>query len=199
MWNQNWGSMIWGRGAQVVPLMGPLGLMLLAMVLMVLGALLLRTPAGRRRMGKATALLVLLVPISAFAVPFTFSNGTVADATQVNQNFASLESRIVALEAKTTLAFAHVNANGTIDRDSGNITVAKVGAGTYCAGVSGANPKVAVASLDSLINVGGSVQTGVFFASGCPAGAQQIFVVTRPQNQDGGLPGQDRAFYLSVN
>jgi hypothetical protein len=135
----------------------------------------------------------------ALAVPFTFSNGTVADATQVNQNFASLEARIAALEGKRTLAFAHVRANGTIDNDSGNITVAKVGAGTYCAGVSGATPKVAVVSLDSQANVGGSVQAGVFSASGCPAGAQQILIITRPHSQDGGSPGQDRAFYLSVH
>jgi hypothetical protein len=199
MWNQNWGTMIWGRASQAVPLLGPLGLLLLAMLLMLSGAILLRDPAARRRMGKAMALLVLLVPLSAFAVPFTFTNGTVADATQVNQNFTSLESRIAALEAKRTLAFAHVNANGSIDNDSGNITVSRIGAGTYCAAVSAATPRVAVATLDSLANVGGSVQTGVFAASGCPAGAQQLLIITRPHGQDGGSPGQDRAFYLVVN
>ena len=190
MWSQNWGSMIWGRVSQAVPVMGPLGLMLLAMVLMVLGAILLRNPARRRFMGKAAALLILLVPITAFAVPFTFTNGTIADATQVNQNFASLEARIIALEAKRTLAFAHVNANGTIDSDSGNITVAKVAAGMYCAGVTGGTPKVAVATLDALFNVGGTVQAGVFSPSGCPAGAQQIQIITRPQTQDGGNPAR---------
>ena len=101
------------------------GLMLLAMLLMISGALVLRTPSARRLMGKTAALLLLLLPISAFAVPFTFTNGTVADATQVNQNFSSLETRIAALEAKHTLAYAHVNANGTIDKDSGNITGGK--------------------------------------------------------------------------
>jgi hypothetical protein len=166
---------------------------------MVFGAIVSRHPTARRFMGKAMLLLVLLVPITAFAVPFTFTNGTVADATQVNQNFTSLESRIAALEAKKTLAFAHVNANGTIDSDSGNITVAKVAAGMYCAAVTGATPRVAVVSLDSLANVGGTVQAGVFAASGCPANAQQIQIITRPQSQDGGQPGQDRAFYLVVN
>jgi hypothetical protein len=191
MWNQNWGSMIWGR-AHAVPVMGPLSLMLLAMGLMVSGWILLRDPAMRRLMGIAMVLLGLLVPISTFAVPFTFTNGTVADATQVNQNFASLD-------ANKTLAFAHVNSNGTIDSDSGNITVVKVDAGLYCAAVSSATPRVAVASLDGRANVGGSVQAGVFAASVCPSTAQQIFIVTRPQNQDGGTPGQDRAFYLLVN
>jgi hypothetical protein len=179
--------------------MGPLGLMLLAVGLMVLGWIVLRNPNMRRLVGAALVLLALLVPISTFAVPFTFTNGTIADATQVNQNFASLESRIAALEANRTLAFAHVNANGTIDSDSGNITLVKVDAGTYCAAVSGATPRVAVASLDGRANLGGSVQASVFAASTCPATAQQIFIVTRPQSQDGGFPGQDRAFYLLVN
>jgi hypothetical protein len=199
MWSQNWGSMIWGRSSPAVPLLGPLGLLLLALVLMVSGALISRHPSARRLMGKATLVLLLLVPVSALAVPFTFTNGTVADATQVNQNFSTLETRIAALEAKKTLAFAHVNANGTIDNDSGNLTVSKVAAGMYCAGVTGATPKVAVVSLDSLANVGGTVQAGVFAASGCPAGAQQILVITRPQSQDGGQPGQDRAFYITIN
>jgi hypothetical protein len=199
MWSQTWGSMIWGRVSQTVPVMGPLGLMLLATSLMVLGAIVLRDPSRRRLVGKATALLILLVPISAFAVPFTFTNGTVADATQVNQNFSSLEARIVALESKRTLAFAHVNADGTIDSDSGNLTLVKVDAGIYCAAVSSATPRVAVASLDGRANVGGSVQAAVFAASICPSNAQQIFIITRPQNQDGGSPGQDRAFYLLVN
>ena len=68
---------------------------------------------------------------------------------------------------------------------------------------------VAVVSLDSHANVGGTVQAGVFLASGCdatnPTGAtgaldgNDIYVVTRPQLQDGGQNGIDRAFYLIVN
>jgi hypothetical protein len=34
--------------------------------------------------------LALLLPISARALPFTFTNGTVADANQVNANFAAV-------------------------------------------------------------------------------------------------------------
>jgi hypothetical protein len=92
MWKQNWGQMIWGNPA-AVPLMGPLGLLLLAMVLMVLGAIVLRNSSARRLLGSAMVLLALLLPMSALAVPFAFINGSVADANQVNQNFASVQSR----------------------------------------------------------------------------------------------------------
>jgi hypothetical protein len=69
----------------------------------------------------------------------------------------------------------------------------------YCIGVTGGTVHVAVVSLDSLPNVGGTVQAGVFHASGCPANASDILVITRPQTQDGGIPGADRAFYIIVN
>src|SRR6266404_4283065 len=101
--------------------------------------------------------------------------------------------------AGTALAYAHVHADGTIDQDSGNVTVSKFPNGVYCIGVTGGTVHVAVVSLDSLPNVGGTVQAGVFHASGCPANASDILVITRPQTQDGGIPGADRAFYIIVN
>ena len=60
------------------------------------------------------------------------------------------------------LAWAYVNANGTVASSSGNVTVANPGAGSYCIGVTGGTAHVAVASLDSLENTGGTVQAGVF-------------------------------------
>jgi hypothetical protein len=39
--------------------------------------------------------LALLVPIAARAVPFTFTNGTIADASQVNANFAAVNTTTV--------------------------------------------------------------------------------------------------------
>jgi len=39
--------------------------------------------------------LALLVPLAARAVPFTFTNGTVADANQVNVNFAAVSTTTV--------------------------------------------------------------------------------------------------------
>ena len=97
------------------------------------------------------------------------------------------------------LAYAHVNADGTIDSHSGNITVQRIYSGSYCIGVTGGTPHVAIANLDALMNVGGSVQTGMFMASSCPANARHIFVITRSHGQDGGSPGTDRAFYIIVN
>ncbi len=101
--------------------------------------------------------------------------------------------------AGAVLAYAHVQANGTIDQDSGNVTVTKIYSGGYCVGVAGGTVHTAVVSLDARANVGGTVQAGVFNASGCPANANKIFVVARPQAQDGGSPGADRAFYIIVN
>jgi hypothetical protein len=91
MWGLDWGQMIWGRSASVaVPALGFWGTLLLGAVL---GAVGVRRLRGRARMAGAAALaLALLLPISARALPFTFTNGTVADATQVNANFAALAS-----------------------------------------------------------------------------------------------------------
>jgi len=97
------------------------------------------------------------------------------------------------------LAWAYVNANGTIASSSGNVTVANPSPGSYCIGVTGGTAHVAVASLDSLENTGGTVQAGVFPASICPANASNIYIVTRPQSQDGGLPGVNHAFYIIVS
>jgi len=104
--------------------------------------------------------------------------------------------------ASAQLAYAHVNADGTLNQDSGNVTVARPDGfpGGYCIGVSGGTAQTAVVSLDSLPNLGGTVQAGVFFASVCIPfpDAHDILVVTRPQGQDGGFPGEDRAFYIFV-
>jgi hypothetical protein len=66
------------------------GSVVLCALLLVVGLRLLR---GRRRaIGGAVLVLALVAPLAARAVtlPFTFTNGTVADASQVNANFAAL-------------------------------------------------------------------------------------------------------------
>jgi hypothetical protein len=97
------------------------------------------------------------------------------------------------------LAWAYVNADGTVANSSGNITVANPAAGSYCIGVTGGTAHVAVASLDALENTGGTVQAGVYDASGCPTDASNVYVITRPQSQDGGLPGVNHAFYIIIS
>lgn len=97
------------------------------------------------------------------------------------------------------LAYAHVNADGTIDNDSGNITVSTNGGGSYCVGVTGGTVHVVIVSLDHT-NTGGYVQAGVFRATDCVAsGNDDIQVITRDLSQTVGFPGTPRAFYIIVN
>ncbi len=88
MWGENWGHFHWGSPVNM-PALGPVGFLILGCLLGVSGVLLLRS--GRKTAGALAAFLVL-VPFTAFAttVPFIFTNGTVADATQVNANFTAL-------------------------------------------------------------------------------------------------------------
>jgi hypothetical protein len=91
-----------------------------------------------------------------------------------------------------------VAADGTLLSSSGNLTVFHIASGAYCLGVTGGTPHAVTAVLDARFNVGGTIQASVFHLSGCPADATGIYVETRPQFQDGGVPGVDRAFYLIV-
>jgi hypothetical protein len=92
MWGQNWGQMNWGNLALAVPAAGFWGALLLATLLGGLGIRRLRG-ARPRLLGIVALALALLVPISARALPYTFTNGTAADATQVNANFAALAAQ----------------------------------------------------------------------------------------------------------
>jgi hypothetical protein len=103
--------------------------------------------------------------------------------------------------AGTALAYAHVFADGTLDgAQSFNVSITKPHPGGYCVHVVAGTAHVAVASLDSMPNVGGSVQAAIAPASVCaPDFANTAYVVTRPHAQDGGLNGEDRAFYIIIN
>jgi hypothetical protein len=81
--------MIWGSAAQV-PAIGFWAAMLLGAVLGIVGVRLLRGTKPRT-LGALTLGLALIVPLSASAITLiSFTNGTIADATQVNANFAAL-------------------------------------------------------------------------------------------------------------
>jgi hypothetical protein len=82
---------------------------------------------------------------------------------------------------------------------SGNVTVFHFLPGGYCVGVTGGVSLAAMAVLDAGFNLGGTIHTGVFHVSGCPPDAHDIYVVSRPQFQDGGQPGVDRAYHLVVS
>lgn len=103
-WGANWGTLIWG-GTPQVPLPAAWG-GLLAALLVLAGAAALARRGGRH---SAALLLALLAPLAAvgttISIPYVFSNGTVADAGQVNADFGALvmesnaqHSRIATLE-----------------------------------------------------------------------------------------------------
>lgn len=87
MWGQKWNEMIWNNLSSV-PALGGWGALLLGCLLGIVAVVCLRSA---RKVGLAVTLLMLLVPLSALAgLPFTFTPGTVADAAQVNANFAAV-------------------------------------------------------------------------------------------------------------
>jgi hypothetical protein len=90
MWGSaNWGELIWGGVA--IPTLPDGMLPLLALCYLLAGAWFLR-PGRRGWRSHLVAALVLVLPLSVAAVtlPHTFVNGTVADADEVNANFAAL-------------------------------------------------------------------------------------------------------------
>lgn len=108
MWGTDvWGGFVWG-GPTAVPLLSPIGVIVLAACLVTVGTLML----CRRGACWALSVLgvtVLMVPLVAYAttisIPHLFSNGTTADADEVNANFDALviesnaqNSRIAGIE-----------------------------------------------------------------------------------------------------
>ena len=104
-WGENWGTMIWGSAPRVPGLEGT-GLVLLACALFAATAWRLR-----RRSAVVNSLLVALgLPLTVGAlVPYSFSDGAIADPAEMNANFASLGH-----DANAALAVPHVFANGQI-------------------------------------------------------------------------------------
>jgi hypothetical protein len=84
-------------------------LLLLAGLLLFVGYRMGRRQRAPRWLACAIGLAVALVPIAVvratttFGVPFTFTNGTVADATQVNQNFSAVTTEINNLRNQTAV------------------------------------------------------------------------------------------------
>jgi len=103
-WGEDWGTMIWGSAPGVPGLEGA-GLVLLAC------ALVAGTWRVRRQSVALNALLVALaVPLTVGAlVPYSLSDGAIADPAQVNANFASL-----VVDANASLVLPHVFTNGQI-------------------------------------------------------------------------------------
>ena len=96
MWGaENWGEMIWG-GVQGVPLMGPFGFLAMAICFLV-GGWIVQSKRRSHSLIYLAGSALLVVPLAAMAaliLPHTFTNGTVADADEVNQNFSAVESAV---------------------------------------------------------------------------------------------------------
>jgi hypothetical protein len=97
MWGiKNWGELIWGGSGAPIPLLSPPGLLVLAVLLLGGAVVVLR----RRHSTLAITLsaAVLVIPLAAYAgsvmLPNTFTNGTIADADQVNANFSALAGAV---------------------------------------------------------------------------------------------------------
>jgi hypothetical protein len=102
--------MIWGRQTTAaVPALPGGMLLLLAGLLLFVGYRMGRRRRAPRWMAVAVGLGLALVPLavvhatSTFGVPFTFTNGTVADATQVNSNFTAVANELNALRNQTAV------------------------------------------------------------------------------------------------
>lgn len=101
-WGDNWGEMAWGAPtAANVPMMGGLGMALLALALVAMAVKGLRS--------HATLGLLLLVGVvgavnnveAQVTIPNTFSDGTPALASEVNANFQVLASAVNASDCAT--------------------------------------------------------------------------------------------------
>jgi len=96
MWGTDlWGAMIWG-GAPAVPLLGPLGLVALTASFL-LGGVMFQKRRDLRGLTGLLAIALLTAPLMAVAavsLPYVFTNGQVADADQVNANFAALANGV---------------------------------------------------------------------------------------------------------
>lgn len=109
MWGiDSWGLFDWLGSAQV-PLVSPFGQITLTLGLLTVGLWMLRRRGYPLTLGMSV-LVLIVVPLVAYAgtisLPYTFSNGTLADAVQVNANFDTLvlesndqDGRLTALEA----------------------------------------------------------------------------------------------------
>jgi hypothetical protein len=97
--------MIWGGSGAAVPAVHLFSLLLLGAALALTGRAMIQKGGWARVSALlGLGLLVITVPVAVFALslPHTFTNGTVADAGQVNSNFTSLATAIDSDRARLT-------------------------------------------------------------------------------------------------
>ena len=100
-WGDNWGVMVWGAAPSAVPSIDGLGLGLLALVLIGLAIRGLRSRATLGLMVLASFVGAADLAEAQVTIPNTFSDGTPALASEVNQNFQALASAVNASDCAT--------------------------------------------------------------------------------------------------
>jgi hypothetical protein len=139
--DENWGAMVWGGASPVVPAMPIAALLALAGLLALAAGLLLRARSRSQAVGRwtACALAAALVATpgtasaTSITVPYSFSNGTVADATEVNANFGTLVSesnaqdgRLGTLETGLSAHAADASAHHTKTTSASELTTGEL-------------------------------------------------------------------------
>lgn len=127
-WGENWGVMVWGAAAPAaVPMMDGLGLGLLALVLIGLAIRGLRSRATLGLMVLASFVGAADLAEAQVTIPYTFTNGEVADAAEVNANFSALAN---ALDVTVPNSFAN---SGIADANqvNSNFDVLKTAVDTF--------------------------------------------------------------------
>lgn len=122
MWGQAWGTMIWTKAPSHVPAMGFWGLVALGAAMLFVGYTFLKRGVRPGAIGLTVLVLAFVLPISGAlaALPFTFANGTVADANQVNANFQAHDNSIAA--EQSSIATLQSTAFTTVSVQSLNTT-----------------------------------------------------------------------------
>ena len=100
-WGENWGVMVWGAAPSAVPSIDGIGLGLLALVLIGLAVRGLRSRATLGLMVLASFVGAADLAEAQVTIPNTFSDGTPALASEVNQNFQALASAVNAADCAT--------------------------------------------------------------------------------------------------
>lgn len=119
-WGEDWGEMTWGEAIAAVPLSGQLGV--LALVLGLLGVVLW---AFRARVAAGALLLALMGSGANFAeaqmtIPNTFTDGDVADAGAMNENFQAVQDGLNLALTSDSVTGLHQFENGTT-ADAGEV------------------------------------------------------------------------------
>ena len=131
-WGESWGTMVWGATVAAVPTMGWLGGGLLVGLLASLGI---------RRIRRVSTGLVLLLALAyapiaeaQVSVPNTLTNGSVADADAMNENFGTLRNAVGVTVPNTFVNGTPADANEV----NANFQALKTGVETCLANASAA-------------------------------------------------------------